>query len=40
MRYFKCDGMEILGIICNNYECNGSIQIKFEREVENYFWGY
>ena len=29
--------MEMLGIICNNYECNGSIQINFEWEIENYF---
>ena len=31
--------MEMLGIICNNYECNGSIQINFGWEIENYFGG-
>ena len=29
--------MKMLGIVCNNYECNGSIQIKFGCEIENYF---
>ena len=29
--------MEMLGIICNNYECNGSIQINFGCEIEIIF---
>ena len=29
--------MKMLGIVCNNYECNGSIQINFGCEIEIIF---
>ena len=34
LREFEYDGMEIIRIVCNNYECNWGIQINFGREIE------